>query len=338
MKRLILFCILIVICGCSVVSSSSLDEWLIVPKSEQKWYAKEELAEVFLVNMDKFETVAKIILQNNTLEQRLQNSKEGQFSVEYNSHKDCFAGDEWDSIVTLMRKTGIFRINKNQKGGKPTVRFYCIQNKQLQSSMLCYCESNDLENLYYQRGYCSEFDKIAEHWWVGYTDGNWDVGDWDKYSEKAFSRVLDAVFDNDALIRECCDILWSMKTDDVKFIYVNRNIIRAEYFDGKSVQTENENETLQELFQKMDKLSGISVDNDRYIDFGGWGGLGIVSNIGFCYCPDDDLTVYDVGGLDHGDTVTEYHGGVFFREQADGDNTVYFRKIVPGYYYYELTW
>ncbi len=74
--------LILMLCGCSLFGLTSLDEMSIVPKSEQKWYAKEELTEVLLASKDEFEAVAEIVLRNSTLEERLQNSKEGQASIE----------------------------------------------------------------------------------------------------------------------------------------------------------------------------------------------------------------------------------------------------------------
>lgn len=139
---------------------------LIIPAEEEKFYSPKELVAVFHTYQDSFSEVVEIVLENEALEQMMINSREGTVSIWTVTKRDCFSEEDWDKIVDLFRETGLSRIERNNKGGKETIRFQFIKNNDT-TTLYYFREENEI-NIRYNTQFDTYVEKIDDEWWVGF--------------------------------------------------------------------------------------------------------------------------------------------------------------------------
>lgn len=139
---------------------------LIIENEQLRSYSVEELIEVYHQNQEDFQHVADIILENDAIKQIMLNSQEEVVSIYTETKSDCFTEEDWSEIEELFRLTGMNRIERSIKSGKDVIKFL-YRNSNF-TTKLFYCVTTDEEDLLYHKQWTSIFQKIDEHWWVGY--------------------------------------------------------------------------------------------------------------------------------------------------------------------------
>lgn len=336
MKRFCLFFAVICALLFSFVACSGgfLDE--IHSEYGQNGYTKEELISLFHEHKEDFLKVANIVLGSESFQEILKNSKEGQASIWTYSSNYSFSEDEWRDITNLFLETGVRCINKNLKGGKETIRYFFHQDKNHESFELDYCESDDASNLHYQRQYCFLFEKLEDHWWIGCRDDS-------IYFGRPFGSgltnlhgyntiVFDVIVDRNQFIQELCSEILGLKTADISSIEIHASSMTLTYVDG-SIVTEQTPDAITQAFNEINNLDVIYV-NERYILFSGWKYDN--SDIGFCYNVSDDLRINDLYESCCENEAIQTRDGALYWENENGNESVYFEKVLPGYYYFKI--
>ena len=302
----------------------------------QNGYTKEELIALFHEHKEDFLKVANIVLGSESFQEKLKNSKEGQASIWTYSSNHSFSDEEWHDITNLFLETGVQCINKNRKGGKDTIRYFFYQDKNHESFELDYCESDDASNLHYQRQYCFLFEKLEEHWWIGCRDES-------IYSGRPFGSdltnmhgynivVFDVIVDRNQFIQELCNEILRQKTNDISSIEIHASSMTLTYVDG-SIVTEQTPDAITQAFNEINNLDAIYV-NERYILFSGWKYDN--SDIGFCYNVSDDLRINDLYESCCENEAIQTRRGALYWENENGNESIYFIKVLPGYYYFKI--
>ena len=149
-----------------------------------------------------------------------------------------------------------------------------------------------------------------------------------------YKRIAKEVEAHEELIQKCIEEVLKYQDNKTWYIYVNKSVIKKEN-DNREIELQNKNETLILIFDEIKGLNGITVDGDR-IEFAGWGLM--FSTIGFCYCPDDDLTIEELMGVNSAGTITVIDDDTYTWKEQKGDNKVYVKRIKPQYFYLEMWW
>ena len=166
MKRIVIIGLVFLLSLFSV-SCSCNDVELIIEKDQLRTYSVEELIEVFTQYREKFERVAKIMLESEEMEQIMHNSGEGVVSIWTQTKSVYFAEEEWNDITELFHLTGLQRIERIRTPCKDAIRF-SYRNSNF-TTTLYYCETDDEQEVsYFIKPWTKEFQKIDEYWWVEY--------------------------------------------------------------------------------------------------------------------------------------------------------------------------
>lgn len=302
----------------------------------QNGYTKEERIALFHEHKEDFLKVANIVLGSESFQEKLKNSNEGQASIWTYSSNHSFSDEEWHDITNLFLETGVQCINKNRKGGKDTIRYFFYQDKNHESFELDYCESDDASNLHYQRQYCFLFEKLEEHWWIGCRDNS--ISSTRPYDSELINLhgynkvVFDVIVDRNQFIQELCNEILRQKTNDISSIEIHASSMTLTYVDG-SIVTEQTPDAITQAFNEINNLDAIYV-HERYILFSGWKYDNF--DIGFCYNVSDDLRINDLYESCCENEAKQTRRGAFYWENENNTESVYFVKVLPGYYYFEI--
>lgn len=140
---------------------------LIIDKAQWKSYSVEELTVLYESLNVKYQDVAAIVMENNTIKQIMIDSKEEVVSIDSIMEKEYFSNEEWQKVEDLFRTTGMNRIERSIKSGKDVIIF--IYRNSNFTTELFYCVTTDEQDLLYHKQRTSVFQEIDEYWWVGYT-------------------------------------------------------------------------------------------------------------------------------------------------------------------------
>lgn len=88
-----------------------------------------------------------------------------------------------------------------------------------------------------------------------------------------------------------------------------------------------------QAFNEINNLDATYV-NERYILFSGWKYDNSV--IGFCYNVSDDLRINDLYESCCENDAKQARDGALYWENENGNESVYFIKVLPGYYYFKI--
>lgn len=165
MKRVFLFGFVLLITLLGISCGQSFE--LINGNDQLQSYTVEELTAVYNQYHERFQRVAELVSENESIEQIMLNSMEEVVSIYSDAKKPCFTEEEWNEIEELFHLTGMNRIERSIKSGKNVIQF--LFRKGSFTTKLFYCETTDEKDLLYHKQQTSIFQKIEEYWWVGYT-------------------------------------------------------------------------------------------------------------------------------------------------------------------------
>lgn len=165
MKRFFLFGFILLIILLGISCGQSFE--LINGNEQLQSYTVEELTAVYNQYHERFQRVAELVSENESIEQIMLNSMEEVVSIDSDAEKPCFTEEEWNEIEELFHLTGMNRIERSIKSGKNVIQF--LFRKGSFTTKLFYCETTDEKDLLYHKQRTSIFQKIEEYWWVGYT-------------------------------------------------------------------------------------------------------------------------------------------------------------------------
>ena len=96
---------------------------LIIDKAQWKSYSVEELIVLYESLNVRYQDVAVIVMENNTIKQIMIDSKEEVVSIDSIMEKEYFSDEEWQKVEDLFRTTGMNRIERSIKSGKDAIIF-----------------------------------------------------------------------------------------------------------------------------------------------------------------------------------------------------------------------
>ena len=143
---------------------------LIIDKAQWKSYSVEELIVLYESLNVRYQDVAVIVMENNTIKQIMIDSKEEVVSIDSIMEKEYFSDEEWQKVEDLFRTTGMNRIERSIKSGKDAIIF--IYRNSNFTTELFYCVTTDEQDLLYHKQRTTVFQKIDDNWWVGYSSDN----------------------------------------------------------------------------------------------------------------------------------------------------------------------
>lgn len=153
------------------------------------------------------------------------------------------------------------------------------------------------------------------------------------YSVSKYAQISKLVQDNDACIRNCYEAVSDIKANGISFIEIHSETIVSTDLNGEATKTDNTRKELQAPFKELKGLRGITTLHNS-LSFGGWGSIS--SSIGFIYSPDESITIKDLLPVDATEEIRMIDQYTYYWKEADGDNSVFLKKITANYYYYEM--
>ena len=143
----------------------------IIPIESVEYKTKEELTDLYWQNKVVLNSVKNSVLSSKSLMQALDDYKEGDINVSYQSDKKYFAEEEWANIVSIFENLHPYMIMVERKG-RP-VRFYInfdslqLDTGSKRTSLYWFTDKEEIE---YQKEH-----SLADSVEYTHLDGNWYI-------------------------------------------------------------------------------------------------------------------------------------------------------------------
>lgn len=143
----------------------------IIPSNSVEYHTKEELTDLYWQNKTVLNAVKESVISSKSLLRALDEYKEGDIDVRFQSDKEYFNDDEWENIVTVFEKLHPSMLMLERKG-RPLIFYLTFRqlNSGFESKVVyLYWFPNEDEREYHEKPTVfpdGVFSQLDEGWYI----------------------------------------------------------------------------------------------------------------------------------------------------------------------------